>query len=274
MVEYTEYAVNKRNNQVLKMAYKFEPSLGVLCFIDKDYRAVVLRQEEVVRIPKEFFAYVKEDSVCHGFKGLQTKLDFDEYQDGGLLWFKSQEKYIPIWDIDIDTIQPIAAKQDEDEFIIPPMPTLEELNKCTVVFNGRKTIITYRNFFVGEATCHKEDKFDVGVGIAIAYDRAKKAMDEHHKRQDIKAGDSVKVIHPGKAYSTSVEKVIDICKENKCLSLCTKYVYGELLWRSEDRFGVFSVLGVDGDYAYIQHKANGKCRLVDMNGIEKIEGGD
>ena len=100
---------------------------------------------------------------------------------------------------------------------LPPPPTLDELQHCTIEYSGRKTIITYYDSFVGEAICHPDDKFKVESGIALAYSRAKQAKEEYDAKQEekkrIKIGDTVRVVNNELFYPWYSAKVAEICQK-------------------------------------------------------------
>ena len=153
----------------------------------------------------------------------ESEENFHNLKDNSGIWFVASDRWIPLGDIDLSTL---FIHNLFDDFIIPPMPSLEELQKCSIHYEGRKTIITYCDAFVGEAICHKDDEFKVESGIALAYSRAKEAKDEYDAKQEeekkkkVRVGDIVKVVDAGTNFSTNYTKVLDtVALELPCAML-------------------------------------------------------
>lgn len=69
------------------------------------------------------------------------------------------------------------------------------------------------------AKCHPDDAFDFGEGFRVAMERFK----EKQKQDDeIKVGDTVEIVNPGKGFSTEV----DFFKNNNLIDYGMKYRYG------------------------------------------------
>ena len=282
--QYSDYVVLRGTNEVFKLKF---PSLWDTSIfptvITRTKEEFVCNKSALIRIPNEFAAYIRNDSLFHGLtncrviltlKPKQTEEIFRDLSTTSSALFKSGNVWVSLEDIDLATITPWFLYEEIDDFIIPPMPSLEELQHCSVYFDGRKTIITYCDTFVGEAICHRDDEFKVESGIALAYGRAKQAKDEYDAKQEekkIKVGDVVKVVDAGQNFSSYYEKVAEICQKINNMYACARYAYEERLFDSEDQHDEFKVLYIDEDYAYIENVDNWKCRLVTPQAICKAE---
>ena len=154
---------------------------------------------------------------------------------------------------------------------LPPPPTLDELQHCTIEYSGRKTIITYYDAFVGEAICHPDDKFKVESGIALAYSRAKQAKEEYDAKQEekkIKVGDTVKVVNNELFYPWYSAKAAEICQKINSFEVCSRYAYNKEYVPTDT---LYTVHYLDKKFAYIEDNKDGLCYLFDVNGICKEE---
>lgn len=224
---------------------------------------VTLPLSDLIPIPDTFKAYIKSDTVFHGLKGEYVVLSmgdlevsdnfFDMRQDKNeCLWFLGNAHGIRVWvpngDIDFSTIKLI-----EDP--IPSMPTLNELQKCTIEYEGRKTVVTYYDSFVGESICHPEDEFDIEVGISIAFDRAKKAKEDYDAKQakTIKIGDAVRASDRGGidcTTSPSPNLMKRLYDKTRNIDACLNFAHNSF----PNKGRLFRVLYVDDFYgkAFIQ----------------------
>ena len=258
-MEYLDYVYCQQNKKIYK---REDVNSSLLMAKDPPYSFL-----SFLPIPQKFKAYVKDDTACHGLKGIIVELVYNpifdyDFKKTGHIWFKTMGMNVSSDDIDFTTM-----KQEEDFTI---HPSLEELQHCTITFNNRKTIVTYYDGFVGEAVCHENDTFDVNTGIAVAYTRAYKSKMEFDKKQEeIKVGDTVKVIDAGENYITSQDWVY---KNVKDFDLVKNYAYDDFLMFSPDRDGEFTVkvLRNDEEMVYIQNNDSKKCRLVDLSAIKKV----
>lgn len=155
---------------------------------------------------------------------------------------------------------------------LPPPPTLDELQHCTIEYSGRKTIITYYDSFVGEAICHPDDKFKVESGIALAYSRAKQAKEEYDAKQEekkrIKIGDTVRVVNNELFYPWYSAKVAEICQKINNFKVCSRYAYNKEYVSAD---ALYTVHYLDKKFAYIEDSEDGLCYLFDVDGICKEE---
>lgn len=294
-MEYTDYAYDKSINKIIKIiSWNFANSVEEGDVVG-DNEALVLNsfghkylwdRDSLIRIPAKFKAYVEDDTACHGFGKTYQNLYFDDdtyFTDKtkkDKLWFITEDGFnVSDRDIDFTTIQPIITStpipKATSTYIIPPMPSLNELTKCVIHFEGRKTIITYCEKFVGVAICHENDTFDVGIGVAIAYTRAyinKLADDKRRKegeaKNKIEVGNLVKVVDAGKNYSIYSSWVAQNIKD---LTLIKNYAYNNALVFNPDRFDTFIVKYINDEKAYIQNCKNGICRLIGVEGIALVE---
>lgn len=266
-MEYLDYVYCQQNKKIYK---REDVNSSLLMAKDPPYSFL-----SFLPIPQKFKAYVKDDTACHGLKGIIVELVYNpifdyDFKKTGHIWFKTMGMNVSSDDIDFTTM-----KQEEDFTI---HPSLEELQHCTITFNNRKTIVTYYDGFVGEAICHENDTFDVNTGIAVAYTRAYKSKMEFDKKQEeelvkkkIKIGDTVKVINPGENYSSYLEWVY---KNVKDFDLVKNYAYSDFLTTSLDCEGKFTVkvLGEANGIkvAYIQNNDSKKCRLINLSAIKKV----
>lgn len=183
--KYTDWVVNPKTGEIYPV---------------KDW---TYSRHECVPLPYEFTAFIESDSAYHGLEGKYVRLRFYKLKANGL-WFAAIESKppfrVPDYDINFTTME--YDKEDEDSFIIPPTPTIAQLQNCLIDFVDNITSVTYvtdnDEMYLGQAKCHPDDKFDILTGIAIAYDRAVKMYEERANKSVIKVGDKVKVISPGK----------------------------------------------------------------------------
>lgn len=279
--QYSDYVVLRGSGEVFELVAP--PVWGIVDTVlvfSRYGKELAFPKNNLIRIPNEFTAYIKSDTLCHCLNGTMQVLRIDlenseenfyNPKDEFSIWFVASDMWVPLRDIDLSTL---FIHNLFDDFIIPPMPSLEELQKCSIHYEGRKTIITYCDAFVGEAICHKDDEFKVESGIALAYGRAKQAKDEYDEKQEekkIKVGDVVKVVDAGQNFSSYYEKVAEICQKINNMYACARYAYEERLFDSEDQYDEFKVLYIDEDYAYIENVDNWKCRLVTPQAICKAE---
>ena len=261
-------------------------SEGIEVVRDRKKNFISVFTSDLIDIPSEFRAYIHSDTACHGLGGSYVNLRIDyasiddiffgsESNDSQCFWFDSDGYCIPNGDIAFATIQPyLHPRPCSPSDAIPPMPTLEELQKCSIRYEGRKTILTYCDGFVGEAICHADDEFNVNTGVAYAYTRAKKAKEgydtEQEKKKKVKIGDVVKVIDVGKNYQMWDTLVVEICQKISNLSACSRFAYNEFLGDSKDKFSHFKVLYIDDNFAYIESLKTNRCHLIGIDGIKKV----
>lgn len=278
--QYSDYVVLRGSGEVFKLVVPFAwERCDTVLVVSRYGEELPFPKNNLIRIPNEFTAYIKSYNCCHLLDGsmqallldeIESEKSFHDLKEESGVWFKAGGLWIPLLWIPLDDIE-LATPTS----CIPPMPSLEELQKCSIHYEGRKTIITYYDAFVGEAICHPDDEFKVESGIAIAYSRAKKAKDEYDVKQEekkkIKIGDTVKVVDAGQNFSSYYEKVAEICQKINNMYACARYTYEERLFDSEDQHDEFKVLYIDEDYAYIENVDNWKCRLVTPQAICKAE---
>ena len=280
--QYSDYVVLRGSGEVFELVVPSVWEIVDTVLVFSRYgKELAFPKNNLIRIPNEFTAYIKSDTLCHCLNGTMQVLrvdledseeNFYNPKDESGIWFVASDRWVPLRDIDLSTF--FSHDSSFDNFIIPPMPSLDELQKCSIHYEGHKTIVTYCDAFVGEAICHKDDEFKVGSGIAIAYSRAKEAKDEYDAKQEekkIKVGDVVKVVDAGQNFSSYYEKVAEICQKINNMYACARYAYEERLFDSEDQHDEFKVLYIDEDYAYIENVDNWKCRLVTPQAICKAE---
>lgn len=246
----------------------------------------------LINIPSYFSARIKSDTAYHGLKGKHVVLEIEnnsekedffnlEEVDSGCLWFVEKEfkLFVPNEDIEFTTIQEYSPSRpcplpqpDSRPDDTPPMPSLEELQKCSIHYEGRKTVLTYCDAFVGEAICHKDDEFKVESGIALAYSRAKEAKDEYDAKQEekkrIKIGDTVRVVNNELFYPWYSAKVAEICQKINNFKVCSRYAYNKEYVSAD---ALYTVHYLDKKFAYIEDSEDGLCYLFDVDGICKEE---
>lgn len=293
-MEYTHYAFYRERKEIVKIVeWDIEGAPELACIVTSKNKKWFPYKDALIRIPKEFRAYIKQDTAFHCLDNTYQNLHFYEdieftrEKSEESLWFEVVEEDFSfcISDLDIDffsiiqitpTIKTVPAATST--YVIPPMPSLEELAKCMISFKRRKTIVTYCEKFIGVATCHENDEFDVNSGVAIAYTRAYMNKLADDKRQEekvtnakIKIGDCVKIVNAGMNCSTYLSWVFENIRDYE---LAKKYAYDNILMDSIDRFDTFIVKYVDDTTAYIQNMRNCSCRVIYLDGIALVsEGG-
>jgi len=289
-MEYTDYAYYTEKQEIVKIiVWESEDVPTLACVATSKDKKWFPRKDCLIRIPTEFIAYIKQDTSIHGLADTYQSLYFSDSsgftneKKADNLWFKTNGESFSFnvsdRDIDFTTVKPIPTPapipKATSTYIIPPMPSLNELTKCVIHFEGRKTIITYCEKFVGVAICHENDTFDVGIGVAIAYTRAyinKLADDKRRKegeaKNKIEVGNLVKVVDAGKNYSIYSSWVAQNIKD---LTLIKNYAYNNALVFNPDRFDTFIVKYINDEKAYIQNCKNGICRLIGVEGIALVE---
>lgn len=269
--QYSDYVVLRGSGEVFKLVVPFAwERCDTVLVVSRYGEELPFPKNNLIRIPNEFTAYIKSYNCCHHLDGsmqallldeIESEKSFHDLKEESGVWFKAGGLWIPLLWIPLDDIE-LATPTS----CIPPMPSLEELQKCSIHYEGRKTIITYYDAFVGEAICHPDDEFKVESGIAIAYSRAKKAKDEYGvKHREIVVGDTVKVVSAGSNFSIDTPWLYDNIQN---FSLVKKYAFGDYLMDSPDRFDNFTVLYIGQDkIAYIQNCKNEICRIIPIKAL-------
>lgn len=276
--QYSDYVVLRGSGEVFELVAPSVWGIVDTVLVFSRYgKKLAFPKNNLIRIPNEFTAYIKSDTLCHCLNGTMQVLrvdlenseeNFYNPKDESGIWFVASDRWVPLRDIDLSTL---FIHNLFDDFIIPPMPSLEELQKCSIHYEGRKTIITYCDAFVGEAICHKDDEFKVESGIALAYSRAKKAKDEYDAKQEekkIRVGDTVKVINNELFYPWYSAKVAEICQKINNFKVCSRYAYNKEYVPTDT---LYTVHYLDKKFAYIEDNEDGLCYLFDANGICKEE---
>ena len=278
--QYSDYVVLRGSGEVFKLvAPSVWEIVDTVLVFSRYGEELVFSKNSLIRIPNEFTAYIKSDNCCHFLDGSMQALlldgresekSFHDLKEESGVWFKAGSLWIPLDDIDLDPLAPCIPPVEIDDFIIPPMPSLDELQKCSIHYEGRKTVLTYCDAFVGEAICHKDDEFKAESGIAIAYNRAKEAKDEYDAKQEkkkIKVGDTVKAIN-NEFYPWYSAKVAEICQKINSFEVCSRYAYNKECVPTDT---LYTVHYLDKKFAYIEDNEDGLCYLFDVDGICKEE---
>lgn len=268
--QYSDYVVLRSSGEVFKLVVPFAwERCDTVLVVSRYGEELPFPKNNLIRIPNEFTAYIKSDNCCHLLDGsmqtllldeIESEKSFHDLKEESGVWFKAGGLWIPLDDIELAT--PTSC--------IPPMPSLDELQKCSIHYEGRKTVLTYCDAFVGEAICHKDDEFKAESGIAIAYNRAKEAKDEYDAKQEkkkIKVGDTVKAIN-NEFYPWYSAKVAEICQKINSFEVCSRYAYNKECVPTDT---LYTVHYLDKKFAYIEDNEDGLCYLFDVDGICKEE---
>lgn len=288
--QYSDYVVLRSSGEVFKLVVPFAWKIVDTVLVVSRYRKeLAFPKNNLIRVPNEFTAYIKSDNCCHLLDGTMQVLRLDEWEseknfhdlkEESGVWFRAGNLWVPLEDIDLTHIAPCPCTASYsytplvkiDDYIIPPMPSLEELQHCSIQYKGRKTVLTYCDAFVGEAICHKDDEFKVESGIALAYSRAKEAKDEYDAKQEekkrIKIGDTVRVVNNELFYPWYSAKVAEICQKINNFKVCSRYAYNKEYVSAD---ALYTVHYLDKKFAYIEDSEDGLCYLFDVDGICKEE---
>lgn len=277
--QYSDYVVLRGSGEVFELVVPSVWGIVDTVLVFSRYgKELAFPKNNLIRIPNEFTAYIKSDTLCHCLNGTMQVLrvdledseeNFYNPKDESGIWFVASDRWVPLRDIDLSTL--FSHDSSFDNFIIPPMPSPDELQKCSIHYEGRKTIVTYCDAFVGEAICHKDDEFKVESGIALAYSRAKEAKDEYDAKQEekkIKVGDTVRVVNNELFYPWYSAKVAEICQKINNFKVCSRYAYNKEYVSAD---ALYTVHYLDKKFAYIEDSEDGLCYLFDVDGICKEE---
>ena len=141
----------------------------------------------------------------------------------------------------------------------------------TLAIEGKTITITDSSGHTKTANCAPDATFNLGKGVDIAMSRL------HDKT--IRVGDIVKVIRPGKCYTTYISWIE---RNVKSIREAALYRYNESI-EKDRHYKVLHIadhgMNTDGDLCYVQEYVvydNGEieeyapCYLINIEGVEKI----
>ena len=135
----------------------------------------------------------------------------------------------------------------------------------TVNIYGQTITVTDSRDNIGTSHCHPDDAFDIKTGFEIAMDRCIK------NRNEIRVGDTVKIVNNGGSYTTFTNWVVKNV-DDKCL--IAKYAYNKLpengaqcIVEIVDKTISF---GKETNVAYIRDVVTDECYLINIKSLEKV----
>lgn len=132
---------------------------------------------------------------------------------------------------------------------------------------------TFQKRYVATAHCAPEDEFSLSMGVALAMDRLNKQLESENK--EIKVGDRVQIVLPGKAYTTFASWVARHVHDSTMVAMY-KYrcvpdigIVGKVIAVApHDNDKSKTLLYIEQNYPYcVIHPG---CWLMDSEGVKKL----
>ena len=132
---------------------------------------------------------------------------------------------------------------------------------------------TFQKRYVATAHCAPEDEFSLSMGVALAMDRLNKQLESENK--EIKVGDRVQIVLPGKAYTTFTSWVARHVHDSTMVAMY-KYncmpdvgIVGKVIAvASHDNDKSKTLLYIEQNHLYgVIHPG---CWLRDSEGVKKL----
>ena len=127
--------------------------------------------------------------------------------------------------------------------------------------------------YIAAAHCAPEDEFSLSMGVALAMDRLNKQLESENK--EIKVGDRVQIVLPGKAYTTFTSWVARHVHDSTMVAM---YKYGSvpdigivgkvIAVAPHDNDKSKTLLYIEQNHPYgVIHPG---CWLMDSEGVKKL----